>query len=33
MPYLWIGVFMTWTVAYGRYQRRKGERMVAADQA
>ncbi|HLK78934.1 MAG TPA: VC0807 family protein [Streptosporangiaceae bacterium] len=29
-PYIWIGVFMTWTVAYGRYQAKKGQRMMAA---
>ncbi len=30
MPYIWAGVFMTWTVAYGRYQEKKGKRMMAA---
>ena len=30
MPYIWVGIFMTWTVAYGRYQGRKGEPMMAA---
>jgi hypothetical protein len=30
MPYIWAGIFVTWTVAYGRYQGRKGERMMAA---
>jgi hypothetical protein len=28
-PYIWVGIFMTWTVAYGRYQQKKGERMMA----
>ena len=23
MPYVWVGIFMAWTVAYGRYQGRK----------
>jgi hypothetical protein len=30
MPYAWFGIFMTWTIAYGRYQERKGKRMMAA---
>jgi hypothetical protein len=30
MPYIWVGIFVTWTVAYGRYQGKKGERMMAA---
>jgi len=30
MPYIWVGIFMAWTVAYGRYQRKKGEQMMAA---
>lgn len=30
MPYIWAGVFVAWTVAYGRYQGRKGKRLMAA---
>ena len=30
MPYIWVGVFMAWTVAYGRYQGKKGQRIMAA---
>jgi intracellular septation protein A len=30
MPYIWAGIFVAWTVAYGRYQGKKGERMMAA---
>jgi hypothetical protein len=29
-PYIWVGVFMTWTVAYGRHQGKKGQQMMAA---
>lgn len=29
-PYIWVGIFVTWTVAYGRYQGRKGQRKMAA---
>jgi hypothetical protein len=29
-PYIWIGVFMAWTFAYGRYQGKKGQRIMAA---
>ena len=29
-PYVWVGIFVAWTVAYGRYQGKKGERMMAA---
>ncbi len=29
MPYAWIGIFMAWTVTYGRYQEKKGRRMMA----
>ncbi|HEV2259212.1 MAG TPA: hypothetical protein VGS06_39350 [Streptosporangiaceae bacterium] len=29
-PYIWIGIFMAWTVAYGRYQGKKGQQMMAA---
>jgi hypothetical protein len=25
MPYIWIGIFMAWTFAYGRYQQKKGQ--------
>jgi len=28
MPYAWVGVLAAWTVGYGRYRRRKGERIV-----
>jgi hypothetical protein len=30
MPYIWVGIFLAWTVAYGRHQGKKGERMMAA---
>jgi hypothetical protein len=30
MPYVWAGIFMAWTVGYGRYQGKKGKRMMAA---
>jgi hypothetical protein len=29
MPYAWVAVFVTWTFAYGRYQGKKGQRMMA----
>lgn len=29
-PYIWVGVLMAWTLAYGRYQREKGQRTMAA---
>ncbi len=29
-PYIWVGIFVAWTVAYGRYQEKKGRRMAAA---
>jgi intracellular septation protein A len=29
-PYIWIAGLMAWTVAYGRYRKRKGEREDAA---
>ena len=29
-PYIWVGVFVAWTVAYGRYRRKQGERLMAA---
>ena len=32
-PYIWIGIFVTWTVAYGRYQQKKGQQMMAAADA
>jgi intracellular septation protein A len=28
-PYIFTGVFMTWTLAYGKYQEKKGERVMA----
>jgi hypothetical protein len=28
-PYIWVGIFVAWTVAYGRYQEKKGRRMMA----
>jgi hypothetical protein len=30
-PFVFAGIFMAWTFAYGSYQRRKGERMAAAE--
>jgi len=30
MPYVWAGIFVAWTVGYGRYQGKKGQRMMAA---
>ncbi len=30
MPYVWVGIFVAWTVTYGRRQRKKGGRMLAA---
>jgi hypothetical protein len=30
MPYIWAGVFMAWTIGYGRYQGKKGQRIMAA---
>ena len=30
MPYVWVGIFMAWTVAYGRHQKKKGQRIMAA---
>jgi hypothetical protein len=30
LPYIWVGIFVAWTVAYGRYRGKKGERMMAA---
>jgi hypothetical protein len=32
-PYIWVGIFVAWTVAYGRYQRKKGQRIMAATAA
>lgn len=29
-PYVWIAVLVVWTVAYGRYQRQKGQQLMAA---
>jgi hypothetical protein len=29
-PYIWIAIFMTWTIAYGRYQGKKGQQIMAA---
>jgi hypothetical protein len=29
-PYIWVGIFTAWTIAYGRYQRKKGQRIMAA---
>jgi len=29
-PYVWTGIFVAWTIAYGRYQGKKGQRMMAA---
>jgi hypothetical protein len=29
-PYAWVGIFVAWTVAYGRHQGKKGRRMMAA---
>ena len=26
MPYIWAGIFMAWTVAYGRYRGKKANR-------
>jgi hypothetical protein len=30
MPYIWVSIFVAWTVAYGRYQGKKGQRMMTA---
>jgi hypothetical protein len=32
-PYIWVGIFVAWTVAYGRYQQKKGQQMMAATTA
>ncbi|MGH3245265.1 MAG: VC0807 family protein [Trebonia sp.] len=29
-PYIWVGIFTAWTVAYGRYHEKKGKRLMAA---
>jgi intracellular septation protein A len=29
-PYIWIAVFMAWTIGYGKYHEKKGRRMMAA---
>jgi hypothetical protein len=31
MPYIWAGIFVAWTVAYGKHQEKKGQRSLAAD--
>jgi L-fuconolactonase len=28
-PYIWVGIFVAWTPAYGKYQDKKGRRMMA----
>jgi hypothetical protein len=28
-PYIWVGIFVAWTVGYGRYQQKKGQRLMA----
>lgn len=30
MPYIWAGIFVAWTVAYGKYREKKGRRAMAA---
>lgn len=30
MPFVFVGLFSAWTVGYGNYRKRKGERMAAA---
>ena len=30
-PYIWVAFFIAWTVAYGRYQGKKGQRAIDAD--
>jgi intracellular septation protein A len=32
-PYIWTGIFVAWTVAYGKYQGKKGRRIMAATAA
>ena len=29
-PYIWVGIFVAWTVGYGKYQEKKGRRIMAA---
>jgi hypothetical protein len=29
-PFIWLGILSAWTVAYGAYRKRQGERMAAA---
>jgi hypothetical protein len=29
-PYIWVGIFVAWTVAYGRYRGKKGQQIMAA---
>ena len=31
-PFLWLAALSAWTVAYGRWQKRKGERLAAASE-
>lgn len=31
-PFLWLGALSAWTVAYGRYQKKKGERLAAVSE-
>ena len=33
MPYIWAGIFVAWTVAYGKYHEKKGQRIMAATAA
>ena len=32
-PFLWLAALSAWTVTYGRWQKRKGERLAAASEA
>jgi hypothetical protein len=32
-PFLWLAALSAWTVAYGRWRKRKGERLAAASEA
>ena len=29
-PYVWVGIFVAWTVAYGGYRGKKGQQIMAA---
>jgi hypothetical protein len=29
-PFVWLAALSAWTVVYGRYQKKKGERLAAA---